>query len=210
VQRTIGLPTFNRNLLGVCLGFFCFDYFVYLLLTWLPDYLVQVRHLTIMKAGVYTTMPYLIFGACQAIGGWIGDRLIRRGWDETRTRKSIVSVGFLSGLLLIPAVRVENINLAIALITGASFVGLAVSNLTVIVQNCAPPQQVGVWTGIENFIGNLAGVLAPLATGILISRTGSYTPGFTIAALVLVAGLVPYWFVVGQLKPPEPAGEHRG
>jgi MFS transporter, ACS family, D-galactonate transporter len=199
------LPTFNRNLLGICLGFFCFDYFVYLLLTWLPDYLIQVRHLTIMKAGVYSAMPYVIFGSCQALGGLIGDRLVGRGWDETRTRKGIVTVGFLAGLLLIPAVRVENADLAIMLIMGASLVGLSVGNLTAIVQNCAPPDQVGVWTGMENFIGNLAGVLAPVATGLLISRTGSYMPGFTLAALVLVAGLIPYWLILGQLKPPETA-----
>jgi ACS family D-galactonate transporter-like MFS transporter len=203
------LPTFNRNLLGICLGFFCFDYFVYLLLTWLPDYLVQVRHLTLMKAGFYSAMPYLVFGSCQAFGGWLGDSLIGRGWSETRTRKGIVTVGFLSGLLLIPAVQVQDANTAIALIIGASFVGLAVGNLTAIVQNCAPADEVGVWTGMENFIGNLAGVLAPLATGILISRTGSYMPGFSVAALILVAGLVPYWWIVGELKPPEPADRDR-
>jgi ACS family D-galactonate transporter-like MFS transporter len=201
------LPAFNRNLLGICLGFFCFDYFVYLLLTWLPDYLVEVRRLTIMKAGVYSAMPYVIFGSCQALGGWIGDRLVGHGWDETRTRKGIVTAGFLSGLLLIPAVRVGNADFAIALIMGASFVGLAVGNLTAIVQSCAPPGEVGVWTGMENFLGNIAGVLAPVVTGLLISRTGSYMPGFTLAALVLVAGLVPYWLVVGQLKAARPEGD---
>jgi hypothetical protein len=36
----------NRDLLGVLLGF-CFDYFWYLLLTWLPSYPVNVRHLTL-------------------------------------------------------------------------------------------------------------------------------------------------------------------
>ena len=30
----------NRNLLGVCLAFFCFDYYWYFLVNWLPDYLV--------------------------------------------------------------------------------------------------------------------------------------------------------------------------
>ncbi len=37
--------TFNRNLVGASLGFFCFGYYNYLLVTWLPDYLVEVRHL---------------------------------------------------------------------------------------------------------------------------------------------------------------------
>jgi ACS family glucarate transporter-like MFS transporter len=58
-----------------------------------------------------------------------------------------------------------------------------------------------VWTGYENFLGNVGGVIAPVATGFLIARTGSYFPGFVLAALVLLTGLLAYWFVVGKLKP---------
>src|SRR5262249_2022679 len=138
----------NRNLLGICLGFFCFDYYWYLLVTWLPDYLVTVRHLTIFKAGMFASMPFFGFGVIQPIGGWIADRLVQSGWDETRARKSIVTVAFATGLLLIPAARVETAGAAIGLIIGGSLVGLATGNLLVILQLCAPPNQVGLWTGI--------------------------------------------------------------
>lgn len=195
------MVTFNRNLLGICLGFFCFDYYWYLLVTWLPDYLVTVRHLTILRAGFYTALPFLVFGVSEPIGGWIVDRLIRFGWDETRTRKGMVTIAFLTGLLLIPASRVESANAAITLLLGASLVGLATGNLLVILQSCAPPEEVGVWTGFENFAGNLGGIAAPLVTGLLIRETGSYAPAFALAAGVLVAGLVAYWFIVGELKP---------
>jgi len=196
---------FNRNLLGICLGFFCFDYYWYLLVTWLPDYLVTVRHLTVLHAGLYSALPYFVFGACEPIGGWLADWFIRRGADETRTRKAIVTVAFLAGLLLIPAVRADSPYTALALIIGGSLVGLATGNLLVILQCCAPPHEVGVWTGFENFAGNLGGVFAPLATGFLIARTGTYLPGFALAAGVLVAGLLAYWFIVGELKPHESA-----
>jgi MFS transporter, ACS family, D-galactonate transporter len=133
------------------------------------------------------------------LGGWIADRLTAVGWNETRTRKGIVTIAFLSGLLLIPASRVQNATAAVALIAGASLVGLATGNLLVILQCCAPPDDVGLWTGFENFAGNLAGVAAPLLTGLLISRTGSYAPGFALAAAVLFAGIFCYWFIVGDL-----------
>lgn len=191
----------SRNLLGICLGFFCFDYYWYLLVTWLPDYLVTVRHLTVLRAGIYTALPFFVFGVSEPIGGWIADRLIRSGWNETRTRKGIVTVAFCTGLCLIPAARVADATAAIALVIGGSLVGLSTGNLIVILQSCAPADKVGVWTGFENFAGNLAGIIAPLATGILISRTGSYAPGFALAALVLVTGLLSYWFIVGELKP---------
>ena len=193
----------NRNLIGICLGFFCFDYYWYLFVTWLPDYLVTVRHFTILRAGAFSALPYFVFGASEPLGGWIADRLTGYGWDETRTRKGIVTVAFLCGLLLIPASRVHSAGTAVALIAGASMVGLATGNLIVILQSCAPQQDVGLWTGFENFAGNLAGVLAPILTGLLISRTGSYAPGFALAAAVLIAGIFCYWFIVGKLQPPE-------
>jgi len=189
----------SRDLIGICLGFFCFDYYWYLLVTWLPDYLVTVRHLTILKAGLYAALPYFVWGMSEPIGGWIADRLIRRGWDETRSRKALITVAFLSGLLLIPAARAQNAHSAIILIAGASLVGLATGNLFGVLQSCAPPEEVGVWTGFENFSGNVGGIIAPSATGLLIARTGSYLPGFALAALVLLTGLLAYWFVVGEL-----------
>src|SRR5271154_5636106 len=75
----------NRNLFGICLGFFCFDYYWYVLITWLPDYLVMVRHLSIVRAGFYASLVFFTFGITEPIGGWIADNLIRWGWDETRT-----------------------------------------------------------------------------------------------------------------------------
>ncbi len=195
--------TFNRTLLGICLGFFCFDYYWYVLVTWLPDYLVTVRHFTVTQAGFYSSLAFLVFGVTEPMGGWIADRLVRRGWDATRTRKGIVTLAFLSGLLLIPALRVSEPGAAVALIMAGSLVGLSTGNLLVILQSCAPPEEVGVWTGFENFAGNLSGIIAPLVIGFFIARTGSYTPGFALGSIVLVTGLLPYWFVVGELKPQE-------
>jgi MFS family permease len=192
---------FNRNLLGICLGFFCFDYFWYLMVTWLPDYLYVERHLSIVKAGLYAALPYAVFGVSEPLGGWIADRLIHRGWDETRTRKGIVTVGFLFGLLIIPAARVRTAHEALALIVGAGFVGLSTANLLVILQSCAPPGEVGLWTGFENFAGNIGGILAPLVTGFLIKWSGSFLPAFILGPAILLSGLFSYWFVVGRLEP---------
>jgi MFS family permease len=193
----------NRNLIGICLGFFCFDYYWYVLVTWLPDYLVNIRHLGIQKAGLFASIAFLTFGLSQPAGGWVADRLIQHGWDETRTRKGILTIGFLSGLLLIAAVRASDTRMAILFLMGACLVGLAQANISVILQSCAPQRDVGMWTGFENFFGNLAGVVAPLAIGFMIKRTGSYVPGFMVGSIVLVVGLLAYWFIVGELELPD-------
>jgi MFS transporter, ACS family, D-galactonate transporter len=191
----------NRNLLGICLGFFCFDYYWYVLVTWLPDYLVTVRRLSIVRAGFYASLAFFTFGIAEPIGGWIADTLIRRGWDETATRKGIVTIGFGMGIFLIAAMRATHTDIAVAFLILASLVGLATGNLLTILQSCAPAEQVGIWTGAENFAGNLAGIIAPLAVGFLITSSGSYVPGFELASVVLLLGVLAYWFVVGDLKP---------
>ncbi|MEO7192763.1 MAG: MFS transporter [Vicinamibacterales bacterium] len=187
----------NRNLLGICLGFFCFDYYWYFLVNWLPDYLVTSRHLTMMKAGIYAALPYFVFGASEPIGGWIADRMVRRGWPEGKARKTVITVAFLTGLLLIPAAGVSKPGAAVALIIGGCLVGLATANMLVLLQSAAPPTKIGLWTGIYNFIGNIAGILSPLITGFLIQRSGgSYTPPFLLAAAMIAIGPLAFWFIV--------------
>jgi MFS family permease len=193
----------NRNLLGVCLAFFCFDYYWYFLVNWLPDYLVTARGLTILRAGLYAALPYFVFGASEPVGGWIADRLVKRGWTETRARKTIITVAFLTGLLLVPAARVTSAGAAVALIIGGCLVGLATANLLVVLQACAPKDEVGLWTGVYNTVGNAAGILSPIITGVLIQQTGSYTPPFMLAAALIAVGPLAIWLVVGAL-PAEP------
>jgi MFS transporter, ACS family, D-galactonate transporter len=201
VSRVGWSTLLNRNLLGICLGFFCFDYYWYVLVTWLPDYLVTVRHLSIVQAGFYASLAFFTFGIAEPFGGWMADTLIRRGWNETGTRKGIVTVAFAMGVFLIAAMRSAHTNMTVALLIAASLVGLSTGNLLTILQSCAPAEQVGIWTGAENFAGNLAGIIAPLAVGFLVTSYGSYVPGFELASIVLLLGVLAYWFVVGDLKP---------
>lgn len=196
--------TFNRNLLGSSLGFLCFGYYGYLLMTWLPDYLVEVRHLTILRAGTFASLPFFIWAIAEPAGGWVSDRMIEQGMDPTRVRKGVIAVAFLSGLLLIPATRAASVTAAITLICGSSLVGFGSGNILVIFQTCAPPREVGTWMGIGNFVGNIGGVLSPLVTGLLIGRTGSYFAGFALAPLVLLGGLLCFLLLVGKLEPPSP------
>jgi len=195
----IGMLLRNRDLLGVLLGFFCFDYFWYLLLTWLPSYLVNVRRLTILRAGIYASLPFLVFGVCQPLGGWIADRLIRQGADPGRTRKGMISAAFLTGLLIIPAAYAPTAGTALLFLIGSCLVGLSTANQIVLLQACTPPDRLGLAVGVYNFVGNIAGVLAPIVTGFVILASGSYTPAFVIAAVALALSQFGYWFFVGPV-----------
>lgn len=196
--------TLNRNLLGVCIGFFCYNYRWYLLMTWLPTYLVKERGMTILGAGFLAALPYWVYAMLQPAGGRLGDLLIRRGWDASRVRKGLVVFGCACGLLILLVPIVPNVQVVFALLIVSSFTGIAVANMMVIQQACAPPAEVGRWAGVMNCCGNLSGVVAPLVTGLLVSRTGSYMLPFALGALVMIPGIFAYLFVVDRVAPPEP------
>ncbi|MGD0500554.1 MAG: MFS transporter [Bryobacteraceae bacterium] len=199
VRRT--LATLDRNLLGMCLGHFGYGYYWYLLVTWLPDYLVESRHMTpLVRAGGYTMIPFLVFAASEPLGGWIADRLVALGCNERRSRKAVVTAAFLTSAMLLVAGRTAGDAAAVLMIGAASLVGLSTGNLYVLTANSAPESEVGVWMGVLNFAGNISGVVAPIVTGVLIARTGSYYPGFVVAVVTLLFGLPAYWFLVGEKK----------
>jgi MFS family permease len=188
--------TFDRNLLGMCLGHFCYGYYWYLLVTWLPDYLVESRHMPLQRAAAAVMAPFLVYSIAEPVGGWLADRLVARGYNERRSRKAIVTIAFFASLMLLAAGRMGNDRAAVLALSGAALVGLATGNLYSLLAGVAPEGSVGTWMGMMNFAGNIPGVAAPLLTGILIERTGSYYPGFVVAVIVLLLGLPAYWKLV--------------
>jgi predicted MFS family arabinose efflux permease len=189
----------RRALIGICLGFFCWDYFWYFLISWLPSYLVTVRHVSMPNVAIFGALPFLIFAAAEAAGGWTSGRLVRNGGSLSRVTKGYIAAGFLVGLLIIPAALVESAALSIGLLLAASVSGLCCGSMISIPKICAPASEVALWVGIMNAAGNIGGVLAPLVTGIAVARTGSYVPAFLAAALVLLLGIAAYTLVVPSL-----------
>lgn len=196
----------DRNLLGISLAHIGYGYYFYLMVTWLPSYLVKVRHLSLQAAGAYAVVPYLTFTVGEPIGGWLADRLVVLGWDETFSRKLVITAAFLTSLLLIPAGLAAETGSCVLFLGGASLVGLSTANIYALVQRVSAGGDVGFATGFLNFAGNLSGVAAPLVTGLIIERTGSYFPAFVVAVVMLLAALPLYWLMV-QTGPALPVSE---
>jgi MFS family permease len=55
--------------------------------------------------------------------------------------------------------------------------------------------------GIQNSLANLAGVIAPLITGLVIDVTGEYYWAFVIAAGVAAVGILGWALVIPRVEP---------
>ncbi len=66
--------------------------------------------------------------------------------------------------------------------------------------------------GIQNMGGNCAGILAPIATGLIAQATGAFTGAFVLAAGLSVVGILCWTLGLGRIEPlawkgPSPALE---
>lgn len=193
---------------GLTLGFGAYGYAFYLFLTWLPDYLVNAGGLAHLKSAV---TPWAVATVTDLlVGGWLIDRLITRGADETRVRKAVFVVGMLFGLAIVGATRTTDqhwalfwLSLSLGGLAAAAPVGWSLPSLI------APKGGTGAVSGIMNFGVSLMGIVAPIATGFIFKATHSFTDAFLTAAVVLAGGILAFVFLLGRIEPlpgPEPRG----
>ncbi len=187
-----------RTTWGMVLGFFGTVYLIWLYLAWLPGYLEIERHMSIMKTGIYASIPYFFGMAGSVVGGAISDRLAARGYTPMMSRKIPIIAG-LAGMAIftIPAALTDSWQLALFFICLSVFCG-NVSSATswALVTAAAPPNYVASIGSIQNFGGYFGGALAPTVTGIIVQRTGSFVPALIVGACIGLCSALIYTFVV--------------
>jgi MFS family permease len=187
---------------GTFAGNFCGGYVWYLMLTWLPSYLVTERGMPLAKMGVYGSLLFTATGVTSIATGLVTDRLIRDGWSASKVRIRFAVCGLLLSILLVPAGLASSSRQALLWLTLAcAFFGFYSSNVWAISQAIAGPRNIGRWSGIQNLIGNLGGVASPALTGWIVTVTGSFRGAFLVAAAVLLLGALTYITVVRSLDP---------
>ena len=203
----VGYLLGKRKTWGVALGFASYGYVFYLFLTWLPNYLVQEMHLSIIRSAGYAAIPWLCAMVVEVIvGGWLVDRLVRAGKSEDWVRKGVLVGGFLFGLCVIGAVFTHDALWAIfwisLSISGLSCVAPVAWTLPPLI---APAGAGGTLTGIANFLSNTAGLAAPIITGYIVGATGSFALAFVAAGVAMLVGIFAFTVLLGKLGPvPEP------
>ncbi len=191
----------HRSAWGTCIGQSAINYFLYFLVTWLPFYLVRGRHMSLTQMARAGALVFLMSAASSAITGKLSDLWILRGASVSRVRKGFmlaghVGIGILFCLTVISSGPIFYVMLAL---TGL-FLGMSMCNSWAIPQILAGQHMVGRWIGVQNFIGNLAGAVAPALTGFLLDHTGSFYWPFFISAMVAWIGAFGWYFVVGPLE----------
>jgi MFS family permease len=191
----------ERSAIFSALGLFCANYFWYFLVTWLPAYLETERRFPKTRMAVMASVAFFTVAATAIVCGWVSDRMIARGAAPTRVRKAFTGTGLALATVILPAGMVADTRIAMALLlVSAAFYGVFCSNLWAITQTIAGPRAAGKWTGLQNGIGNFAGVASPWLTGFVVQRTGQFYLAFVVAAAVALTGAAIFVFGIGPVK----------
>jgi MFS family permease len=192
----------KRQLWGASIGHFCSNYPFYMVLSWLPLYLVKSQGYSITAMAqlcgvVYALAAIVCFGS-----GWLADRWIAAGANASHVRLVMICSVHLTWLLCMTACGLGSARVAIAgLVVSSVAMGLGGCNLYTIGQTLAGPQASGKWIGVQNAIGNLAGIMAPVVTGTLIDWTGRYSVAFLVTGAISICGAGAWLLLVRRVAP---------
>jgi MFS family permease len=192
----------DRSLWGTSLGHFSGNYAYYFTLTWLPLLLVRTFGFSLSQMAVIGAGIYAIQAVVAPAAGWACDQFVRRGRHASPVLKTTIIAGHVGVTATMAACagagRTESV---VLLLASGVFFGLQSAPLGSISQTLAGPRAAGQWMGVQNLWANMAGVTAPLVTGVIVDRTGSFAWAFAVAAAVTLAGAFAFAFVVRRVEP---------
>lgn len=179
----------RREVWAVFVLHFSSNWFIYLLLTLLPTYLSQVRHLSQSMNAITSTLP---FAAALLAANVFAVAIARlsRFRSPTRIRKLFLLVYALGAVVFVFLPRMQRASCLVgALVTSTALITAATPVYAAGSLELAP-KVAGMLAGLQQAFANLAGVLAPLTSGYL--ARSSWSLVFVAAGVICLAGAATY------------------
>ena len=176
---------------------FSSNWFSYVMISWLPTYLMEERHFSLSSMALGSSLPFLSALIGTNVFGNLIDRMSLRR-DRTRVRKLFLLPYALAAaiLLLLPLAStapatVLLLCLAMALMTGATPV-YASSSMEL------APRYTGSVVALQNCFANMAGILAPVVIGYVV-KVSTWQTAFVLTAVVSSVGILMF-LVLGKAE----------
>ena len=188
----------RTNTWAMILGAFGIFYTVWVYLTWLPSYLQKALGFTLSQMGWVAMLPFMFGIAGVLVGGWLSNRLVKRGVNTVTARKiPIVGGATLAAAAVLPAAFVTNVPLVITLLCIGYFAAqVPIGCLWTLAADVAPANHVASLGAIQNFGGFIGAAVAPIVTGAILAATNQYTLVFVVGGILLLVGALSYGLFV--------------
>ena len=199
-MSTLALLKFRNTWAIICIKFFQ-DYLYYLFLTWLPAYLIKARHFDLPHIAFYATLPWIAGMISQPLIGMLSDWLIKKGYDPTKVKKSLLIIVQIIAAVIIAAGYIHSALAAAWLIvvaTAAESASTAI--LWTIPADLAPTGSAGSLGGIMNTAGALAAIVSPALTG-FIAQVYGFAVALLLSGCMMIAAALCVLFFLKRIQP---------
>jgi len=171
------------------IAFFGFSWVLFTFIGWFPLYMVQAQHIDLKSIAVSAMIPWIVGTAGVLVGGIVGDALAKRTGKPAAVRKWMIVVCLLGvGIAFAPSAMVRSANGAVALMSICLFLMyLTNAQYWALLADVIPTSRLGGVGGFVHFVANIAGFIAPAATGAFVNATHDWTMGFVVGGAVVVA-----------------------
>lgn len=186
----LGTLLVRPGVLATAFAFFGYAYILYFFLSWFPSYLTMQQHLSIKSMSFVSAIPWLLGFIGLAGGGMVCDAIYRLTGNAVLSRKVVLVGGLLiaAGCVALAGV-VTSVFSAVALMTvSVFFMYLTGNTYWALILDTIEKGRVGGVSGFVHLIANLAGVVAPAATGYMVQASGSFTSAFVLTGAIAVLG----------------------
>jgi sugar phosphate permease len=184
----------SPNMWAIMCAYFTYVYCLWIFLSWLPSYLVEYRHFTLLKVGILASLPLWAGVVGDTVGGIATDWLLRKTGNTKSARRTVAIVGMLGCVaFIVPAAVTEDAYAAVYCLTGAMFFLECTIGPSWAVPMDVGGKHSGTVSGMMNMAGNIGGALSPMVFGFLV-QLGSWQAPFIVAAGLLVLGAAVWAF----------------
>ncbi|WP_176058287.1 MFS transporter [Paraburkholderia sp. BCC1876] len=189
-----------RQVIAICIGKFCNNTLLVFFTTWFMTYLIEARHMSMIKVGIFQALPFIGATLGILIAGLLSDFFIRRGVSLSTARKAPLIIGTLLGASIMLVNFVESNEGVIAILTIAFFAQGVGSMSWAAVSEIAPRQYVGLTSSITSLAANIAAVTTPLMIGYITQHTGHFYWALNLMGGICLLGTLSYSVLLGKLS----------
>jgi MFS transporter, ACS family, aldohexuronate transporter len=178
----------DKQVLGLTLARVFSDSLWWFYLFWVPLFLAQERGFNLRQMGFVGWIPYLFASLGSILGGYASGRLVRRGWEPLRARRTIMWVCACVLPFTSLAVKVPSVWAVLTLLATATFFMQGYfANLFALPADLFPKRQVASVFGLNAMAGTLSAIVMIQGTGYIVEHF-SYVPVFVAVAFCLPLG----------------------
>jgi len=185
---------FSWNVWACALGYFFMVGIAYAIMTWVPTYLIKVKHYSTLTTGLVAATPWIGAIVGNVLGGWLSDTIFEKRRKPLMLITAVSTIFTMYSLLYAPD---QMYLLALLLGVCGIFLNLGYSTFLVYPMGIASKDKLPFAASIVNCMGSLGGAFAPFVVGVILDYRG-WDWVFTFLALCSVGTLL---VVISMIEP---------